>query len=190
VAGWSSGLLSARNAFICVPASPGAPMSSADDPIIASSPRMGSSAPARALARGPVLWISVPEPLSRLQPGSSDRDHRPLCAALATWTTLQRSQVRLRNPSSRRPTLTLPDQRPTKGGRQTPAPRGLVRDGLLIRRRHGWAPTPARPPGPDPHRAGRILDEQNGPHTPRRDPVGRWRHTARRCASARSGFSS
>src|SRR5215475_6529148 len=91
------------------------------------------------------------------------------------------------DPSSRRPTLTQISRRPTKGGRQTPAPRGLVRNGLLIRRRHGWAPTPARRLAPDPRRAGTSLDPQSAPDTPRRDLAG---HSCRRGtpASAPNGL--
>src|SRR5215470_12821936 len=58
--------------------------------------------------------------------------------------------------------------RPKAAGRRLPHA-GLVVNGLLIRRRHGWAPTPARPPGPDPRRAGRSLDPQSAPDTPSRD---------------------
>src|SRR5258708_23983891 len=46
-----------------------------------------------------------------------------------------------RRPFCKRPTLTRASPRgPTKGGRQTPAPRGLVLDGLLIRRLQGGLP--------------------------------------------------
>src|SRR5260370_18057087 len=81
------------------------------------------------------------EPLSLLPPGGSDRDHRPLYAALATEATPSALSGPTRRPFCKRPTLTRADPRgPTKGGRQTPAPRGLVVDGLLIRRLQGGLP--------------------------------------------------
>src|SRR5262249_35747884 len=88
---------------------------------------------------------SVSEPLSRLKPGGSGRDHRPLDAALAAWATRQRSRASTDDPSSRRPTLTLADRRPTKGGRQAPATRQVGCE---------WpARTPAARVGPPPGQA-------------------------------------
>ena len=55
-------------------------------------PRRGGRATGANLR---VILRAFPEPLSRLKPGGSGRDHRPLCAALATWATPQRPQVRL-----------------------------------------------------------------------------------------------
>src|SRR6266851_8649773 len=80
------------------------------------------------------------EPLSWLKPGGSGRDHRPLCAALTTRATPSALSGPTRRPFCKRPTLTRADRRPTKGGRQPPAPRGLVLDGLLIRRLQGGLP--------------------------------------------------
>src|SRR5713101_6452806 len=95
-----------------------------------------------------------PEPLSWLKPGGSGRDHRPLCAALATWATPSALSGPPRRPFCKRPTLTRGNPRgPTKGGRQTPTPRGLVVDGLLIRRLQGGLP-------PRPRRLGMARVEQ------------------------------
>src|SRR5215813_4186456 len=59
-------------------------------------------------------------------------------------------------PFCKRPTLTLGSPgRPSKGGRQAPAPRGLVRKGLLIRRLQGGLP-------PRPSRMGLTHVEQRG----------------------------
>src|SRR5260370_11930268 len=81
------------------------------------------------------------EPLSWLKPGGSGRDHRPLCAALATRATASAPSGLIAQPFCKRPTLTRADPRgPTKGGRQTPASRGLVVDGLLIARLQGGLP--------------------------------------------------
>src|SRR5260221_7904600 len=81
------------------------------------------------------------EPLSWLKPGGSGRDHRPLCAALATEATASASSGPTRRPFCKRPTLTRGNPRgPTKGGRRLPASRGLVLDGLLIRRLQGGLP--------------------------------------------------
>src|SRR5258707_11796518 len=80
------------------------------------------------------------EPLSWLPPGGSGRDHHPLCAALATEATASALSGPTRRPFCKRPTLTRADRGPPKGGRQTPAPRGLVVDGLLIRRLQGGLP--------------------------------------------------
>src|SRR5260221_13087491 len=80
------------------------------------------------------------EPLSWRKPGGSDRDHRPLYAALATEATASASSGLTAQPFRKRPTLTRADRRPTKGGRRLPAPRGLVLDGLLIRRLQGGLP--------------------------------------------------
>src|SRR5260370_38595231 len=80
------------------------------------------------------------EPLSWLKPGGSDRDHRPLYAALTAWATASASSGLTRRSLRKRPTLTRIDRRPTKGGRQTPASRRLVFDGLLIRRLQGGLP--------------------------------------------------
>src|SRR5260370_39895814 len=81
------------------------------------------------------------EPLSWLPPGGSGGVHRPVCAALATEATPSALSGPTRRPFCKRPTLTRGDLgRPTKGGRQTPASRGLVLDGLLIRRLQGGLP--------------------------------------------------
>src|SRR5260221_14692378 len=81
------------------------------------------------------------EPLSWRKPGGSGRDHRPLYAALATEATASAPSGLIAQPFRKRPTLTRADpRRPTKGGRQAPAPRGLVLDGLLIRRLQGGLP--------------------------------------------------
>src|SRR5260221_1663323 len=81
------------------------------------------------------------EPLSWLPPGGSGRDHHPLCAALATEATASASSGLIAQPFRKRPTLTRGNPRgPTKGGRRLPAPRGLVLDGLLIRRLQGGLP--------------------------------------------------
>src|SRR5258708_17052661 len=96
------------------------------------------------------------EPLSLLPPGGSDRDHRPLYAALATEATASALSGPTRRPFCKRPTLTRADpRRPTKGGRQTPAPRGLVGDGPLIRRLQGGLP-------PRPGRVRLTRVEQGG----------------------------
>src|SRR5260221_9881136 len=96
------------------------------------------------------------EPLSWRKPGGSDRDHRPLCAALATRATASASSGLTAQPFRKRPTLTRGNPRgPTKGGRQTPASRGLVLDGLLIRRLQGGLP-------PRPRRLGLAYVEQGG----------------------------
>src|SRR6266851_2488665 len=93
------------------------------------------------------------EPLSWLKPGGSGRDHRPLCAALTTRATPSALSGPTRRPFCKRPTLTRADRGPTKGGRQPPAPRGLVVDGLLIRRVQGGLP-------PRPRRLGLTYVEQ------------------------------
>src|SRR5258706_7771132 len=81
------------------------------------------------------------EPLSWLQPGGSGRDHHPLCAALATEATASAPSGPTRRPFCKRPTLTRGNPMgPPKGGRQPPASRGLVGDGLLIRRLQGGLP--------------------------------------------------
>src|SRR6266851_467767 len=93
------------------------------------------------------------EPLSWLKPGGSGRDHRPLCAALTTRATPSALSGPTRRPFCKRPTLTRADRGPTKGGRQPPTPRGLVVDGLLIRRLQGGLP-------PRPRRLGLARVEQ------------------------------
>src|SRR5258706_1048952 len=99
---------------------------------------------------------SSPEPLSWLKPGGSGRDHRPLYAALTTRATASALSGPTRRPFCKRPTLTRGGLgRPTKGGRQTPASRGLVLDSLLIRRLQGGLP-----PRPGLTRLTRI--EQGG----------------------------
>src|SRR5260370_18214677 len=99
---------------------------------------------------------SSPEPLSWLKPGGSGRDHRPLCAALATRATASALSGPTRRPFRKRPTLTRASPRgPPKGGRQPPASRGLVLDGLLIRRLQGGLP-----PRPAATRLTRV--EQGG----------------------------
>src|SRR5258706_1719327 len=80
------------------------------------------------------------EPLSWLPPGGSGRDHHPFYAALATRATPSAPSGPTRRPFCKRPTLTRADRRPPKGGRQPPAPRGLVLDGPLIRRLQGGLP--------------------------------------------------
>ena len=75
-----------------------------------------------------------------MKPGGSGRDHRPLCAALATWTTPSALSGPTGRPFCKRPTLTRASRRPTKGGRQAPAPCGLVGNGLLVRRVLGGLP--------------------------------------------------
>src|SRR5713101_6519301 len=76
-------------------------------------------------------YVPYTEPLSWLPPGGSGRDHRPLCAALTPRATPSALSGPPRRPFCKRPTLTRADRGPTKGGRQPPAPRGLVVDGLL-----------------------------------------------------------
>src|SRR5260370_10427652 len=84
---------------------------------------------------------SSPEPLSWLKPGGSGRDHRPLYAALTPRATASALSGPIAQPFCKRPSLTRGNpRRPTKGGRQTPTPRGLVVDGLLIRRLQGGLP--------------------------------------------------
>ena len=115
--------------------------------------RLGSQARQASAGRA---WAALSrfydtsEPLSRLKPGGSGRDHRPLCAALATWTTLQRSQVQLAtllqatHSDSDRPLEA--DQRrqadacPSRVGWKWPARTPSA----------WWAPTPARLLEPDP----------------------------------------
>src|SRR5260370_3108212 len=87
------------------------------------------------------MSLPTPEPLSWRKPGGSGGDHRPLCAALATWATPSALSGLTTRPFCKRPTLTRGGLgRPTKGGRQPPASRGLVLDGLLIRRLQGGLP--------------------------------------------------
>src|SRR5258708_22906102 len=87
------------------------------------------------------MSLPTPEPLSWRKPGGSGRDHRPLCAALATWATPSALSGLTTRPFCKRPTLTRGGLgRPTKGGRQPPASRGLVLDGLPIRRLQGGLP--------------------------------------------------
>src|SRR5260370_24656536 len=81
------------------------------------------------------------EPLSWLKPGGSGRDHRPLYAALTPRATASALSGPIAQPLCKPPTLTRGNPSgPTKGGTQTPASRGLVVDGLLIRRLQGGLP--------------------------------------------------
>src|SRR5260370_17282152 len=116
--------------------------------------RLKSSIAGRTLLpRACAISYAVTEPLSWLKPGGSGRNHHPLCAALTTRATASAPSGPTTRPCRKRPTLTRADRRPTKGGRQTPAPRGLVGDGPLIHRLQGAPP-------PRPARLGIALPSQ------------------------------
>ena len=129
------------------------------------------------------------EPLSRFQLRGSGRDHRPLCAALATWATLQRSRASTAPPFEppTRSDSGLPEADHRRQADPCHTPGWFAMAARTPRAR--WAPTPARPLWPGPRRAGRCLDERSGPDTPRRDPAARWHHRGRP-ASAVSGLSA
>jgi hypothetical protein len=89
-----------------------------------------------------------PEPLSWLKPGGSGRDHRSLGAAAAHVDYTSALESIDWRPFRKRPTLTRDGPwRPAKGGRKFPAPRGLVGNGLLVRRLQGGLPPRPRPMG-------------------------------------------
>jgi hypothetical protein len=107
-----------------------------------------------------VEYTGGAEPLFWLQPGGSGRDHRPLCAALATEATPSAPSGSTGRPLRKRPALTRGSLgRPPKGGRQAPASRGLVGDGLRVRRLQGGLP-----PRPGTVRLARIEQGSLGIH--------------------------
>ena len=113
------------------------------------------------------------EPLSWLKPGGSGRDHRSLDAALATWTTLQRSRESTAQPfeppthsDSVRPEA---DQRRQADACHTP---GWFE--MACSYAGGTGGLPPRPGFPrlTQRPAGTSLGERSVPDRPRRDPAG------------------
>jgi hypothetical protein len=113
---------------------------------------------------------SASEPLTRLKPGGSGRDHRSLDAALALWATasaLERIACATLVQATR-VSLGSAGGRPKAAGRRLPHA-GLVMNGLLVRRVPGGLPPRPGFPRLTQHPAGMSRDERTAPNRPRRD---------------------